>query len=171
MRSGKMVPTVGGWLGFATNAWLPFEGLKRFAGQHTVRFGTHRRYPLQDWQRFPSVAQLGSRSLFVTLLSEISCDLQMMLLPCCCGLISRSRALHCHAELTRVLTSMDKQERWIAQGSGIVELLKHNKVRLHNLVDHILLNSLDEGLTCGGMSDIWWRDRCTVFFNAAAEIC
>lgn len=47
-----------------------------------------------------------------------------LLLPCCCGLVSRSRGLHCPSDLERVLSSMGKATIETAQVIGISALGK-----------------------------------------------
>ncbi|CUE76932.1 Hypothetical protein, putative [Bodo saltans] len=91
---------------------------------------------------------------------------------CCCGLMSRSRGLHCSAELKRVLSSMDKQTLTTALIMSYSAIRQHDDVELESMIDHIVLKCADMGLANGILKDslgILWHKRYVVFFSAAAK--
>ncbi|CUG74170.1 Hypothetical protein, putative [Bodo saltans] len=85
---------------------------------------------------------------------------------CCCGLMSRSRGLHCSAELQRVLSSMDKQTLEKAVHIGATEIVNDRGINIRSLVGHILLKCPDKSLE-KEFGSILWRERVVVFFSAA----
>ncbi|CUG74188.1 Hypothetical protein, putative, partial [Bodo saltans] len=87
---------------------------------------------------------------------------------CCCGLMSRSRGLHCSAEQKRVLSSIDKQTLTKALIMSYSEISQHDDVDLESLIDHIVLKCADKSLA-KGMRGILWHQRYVVFFSAAAK--
>ncbi|CUG92965.1 Hypothetical protein, putative, partial [Bodo saltans] len=93
-----------------------------------------------------------------------------LLLPCCCGLVSRSRGLHCPSELERVLSSMEKATIETAQVIGISELGKMGIAKRTSDVARYIVRcpGTVTGLRCE-MLDIYWRDRCVTFFSAAGK--
>ncbi|CUG91699.1 Hypothetical protein, putative, partial [Bodo saltans] len=94
-----------------------------------------------------------------------------LLLPCCCGLVSRSRGLRCPSELERVLSSMEKITIEAAQVIGINELGKLGAVkRTVNFVDHFIANYGAVLHQHREMLEILCRyGRCVTFFGAAGN--
>ncbi|CUG92963.1 Hypothetical protein, putative, partial [Bodo saltans] len=94
-----------------------------------------------------------------------------LVLPCCCGLVSRSRGLRCPSDLERVVSSMVNITIEAAQVIGINELGKLGAVkRTVHFVDHFIANYGAVLHQRREMLEILWRYwDCVTFFGAAGN--